>query len=189
MAGYRNNSDILRGSMLMLFVDDYPIAFATSHSISFTTNTSEVSTKDHGLYPSIIVNSQSWEVSAENLASADSINQLFTVLEKTKAQTPVTLKFAKPSNWKNAGIVDNTNDLWTAGDIIAQGDAYLTSLQLNAPAGDNATISATFTGIGAFTLDAAGSKISLIEGETGPTGPIGPTGYTGPQNISDTGEQ
>ena len=178
--GYRKNSDIIKGSMLMVFVDNYPIAFATSHSISFTTNTSEVSTKDHGLFPSVIVNSQTWEVSAENLASADSINQLFSILEKTKGGTPVTLKFAKPSNWSDNGIVgsEGAASIWEAGDIIAQGDAYLTSLSLNAPAGDNATISATFTGIGAFTLDKAGATIS------GATGPVGPTGYTGPAGVT-----
>lgn len=178
--GYRNNSDIIKGSMLMVFIDDNPIAFATSHSLSFTTNTSEVSTKDHGLYPSLVVNSQTWEVTAENLASADSINQLFTILDKTKGGTPITLKFAKPSNWNDKGIVggEGAAENWTAGDIIAQGDAYLTSLQLNAPSGDNATISATFTGIGAFTLDNAGATIS------GATGPVGPTGYTGPNGVT-----
>lgn len=190
--GYRKNTDILKGSMLMVFVgnetNQYPIAFATSHSISFTTNTSEVSTKDHGLYPSVIVNSQSWEVSAENLASADSINQLFTILEDTGKGTPVTLKFAKPGNWEDKGIVGKEGEanIWSVngtpkGDIIAEGEAYLTSLQLNAPAGDNATISATFTGIGAFTLDKAGASIA---GPQGVTGPIGPTGYTGPTGES-----
>ncbi len=180
MAGYRNNSDILKGSMLMLFIDEYPVAFATSHSISFTTNTTEVSTKDHGLFPSLVVNSQTWEVSAENLASADSINQLFTVLENTKSGKTVTLKFAKPSNWDDKGIVgkEGAGEIWGAGDIIAQGEAYLTSLQLNAPSGDNATISATFTGVGAFTLDKAGATIS------GATGPVGPTGFTGPTGVT-----
>lgn len=180
MAGYRNNSDMIKGSMLMIFIDDNPIAFATSHSVSFTTNTSEVSTKDHGLYPSLVVNSQSWEVTAENIASADSINQLYTVLEKTKNSQPVTLKFAKPASWNDNGIVgpEGAEANWQAGDIIAQGSAYLTSLQMNAPAGDNATISATFTGVGAFVLDKAGAQIS------GSTGPVGPTGYTGPEGIT-----
>lgn len=180
MAGYRNNSDIIKGSMLMVFIGDYPIAFATSHSLSFTTNTSEVSTKDHGLFPSVIVNSQSWEVTAENLASSDSINQLFTVLENTRNGQTITLKFAKPSNWNDNGIVgsEGQSGLWTAGDIIAQGEAYLTNLQLNAPAGDNASISATFTGVGAFTLDKAGASIS------GTTGPVGPTGFTGPNGVT-----
>lgn len=180
--GYRKNSDIIKGSMLMVFADGNPIAFATSHSISFTTNTSEVSTKDHGLYPSVIVNSQSWEVSAENLASADSINHLFSILEKTKNGTPVTLKFAKPSGatWNEKGIVGSEGGTgnWAPGDVLAQGDAYLTSMSLNAPAGDNATISATFTGIGAFTLDQAGQTIS------GSTGPVGPTGYQGPTGVT-----
>lgn len=175
MAGYRDNADIINGSMLMVFIGDNPIAFATSHSISFTTNTTEVSTKDHGLFPSTLAQSQTWEVSCENLASADSINSLFDALNKAKNNTTVTLKFGKPGNWDDKGIVGSnglaTNWSPSSGDILAQGDALLTSLSINAPAGDNATLSATFTGVGAFTLTAADADVS---GDTGPQGPTGP---------------
>lgn len=172
MAGYRSNEDILRGAMVMVFIDDTPIAFSTSNTINFNTNTSEVSTKDHGLFPSTVVQSQTWEVTCENLASADSINTLFLALNKAKNNTPCVIKVAKPANWGSQGIV-GTNGMqsnWTdtSGSIIAQGDCLLTSLSLNAPSGDNATLSGTFTGTGAFTLTAAPADIS---GHQGPQGP------------------
>lgn len=183
MAGYRENSDIIKGSILMVFIDNAPVAFATSHSISFTTNTTEVSTKDHGLYPSVIANSQAWEVTTENLACASNINQLFNTLNKAKNNETVELKFARPSSYNDKGIVGSGTGVgtsnWAAGDIIASGSALLTSLQLNAPAGDNATLSATFTGIGAFTLDEAQNLTSAgTTGSTGNATPTGPAGIT-----------
>ena len=162
----RQNSDILKGTVLMLFVDGEPIAFATSNSLNFTTNTTEVSTKDHGLFPAVIAQSISWEATAENLACAENIDQLLGILEGAKNNTLVTLKFAKPTNWQDEGIVEvdgaseweNTNTdcdashTITANDanIIAEGKALLTSFSINAPAGDNTTLSATFTGVGAI---------------------------------------
>ena len=163
------NSDILKGTFLMLFIDDEPIAYSSSNSISFTTNTSEVSTKDHGLFPSVIAQSISWEATAENLACGENIDQLLHVLEGAKNNELVTLKFAKPTNWSDEGIVGlqgpqgwqasnaacNVNNPMSgnqgaATHIIAEGKALLTSFSINAPAGDNTTLSATFTGVGAI---------------------------------------
>ena len=42
------NQDIVKGSALMVFLGGSAIGFATSHALSLTTNTTEVSTKDHG---------------------------------------------------------------------------------------------------------------------------------------------
>ena len=153
-----NNSDIVKGSMLMLFVDAAaaPIAFATSHSISFTTNTSEVSTKDHGASPAVIANSISWEITAENLYSDTGIDTLMTLMNSMQ---PVTVSFAKISAteeaWKPGIVTGASATNWSASSshVIASGKALITSLSVNAPAGDNATISATFTGNGGFTMD------------------------------------
>lgn len=141
----RSNSDIVNGSILMLFVNDKPIAFATSHSLSMTVNTTEVSTKDHGAYPSVVAQSIGWELQIENLYSDEGNTALLPIL---KAKQPVTVKFAKAGNWNDAGILDNENLEYTTGDIIAQGKALCTSYSINAPTNDNATISATFTGVG-----------------------------------------
>ena len=156
MSVLRSNTDIIKGSKLMVFLNDAPIAFATSHSLSITVNTSEVSTKDHGDFPSVIGNNITWEITTENLYSDNAESALWAAM---KTMQPVTVKFAPASNYNNAtsqkGIVGvESATEWAAGTAIASGKALITSLSVNAPAGDNATLSATFTGVG--ELDQAG---------------------------------
>lgn len=150
------NSDILKGSTVLVFINDEAIAFATSESLSITPNTTEVSTKSHGLYPSLIVNSIGWTVSVENLASDDGMKALNALVNSAKNNTPVHLKFGTPANWTDKGIVNPGTQGpqgWTApSTILAEGDAILTSYSWNAPAGDNLTMSAEFTGVGELTL-------------------------------------
>ena len=157
MAALRSNTDIIKGNKLMVFLNDAPIAFATSHSLSITVNTSEVSTKDHGDFPSVSGNNITWEITTENLQSDNAESALWAAM---KTMQPVTVKFAPASNSTNAtsqkGIVGVENaEEWAAGTAIASGKALITSLSVNAPSGDNATLSATFTGVG--ELDQAGA--------------------------------
>lgn len=147
----RSNTDIIKGSKLMVFLNGTPIGFATSHSLSMTTNTSEISTKDHGDFPSVIAQNISWEVTAENLYSQAGESTYMTAM---KTLQPVTIVFAEASNYSNsqaqgATPMDSTNGSeWTVGTKIAEGNALITSFSINAPAGDNATMSVTFTGQG-----------------------------------------
>lgn len=143
------NSDILKGSALQLFYNGATIAFATSHTLSLTVNTNEVLTKDHGDYPAQVATTLNWEVSAENLYSTAGNA---TLLQLAKAKTPVTIKFAEVSNYSatdEAGIVGVEQEkTWTAGTVLAEGKALINSYSVNAGAGDNASISVTFTGVG-----------------------------------------
>ena len=147
----RTNTDIIKGSKLMVFLNGTPIGFATSHSLSMTTNTSEISTKDHGDFPSVIAQNISWEVTAENLYSQAGESTYMTAM---KTLQPVTIVFAEASNYSNsqaqgATPMDSTNGQeWAVGTKIAEGNALITSFSINAPAGDNATMSVTFTGQG-----------------------------------------
>lgn len=153
MSVIRTNSDIVKGSVLMLFINNNPVGFATSHALNLTTNTTEVSTKDHGDYPSTIVQSIGWEVTAENLYS--SAGELI-YMQAMMAKTPVTIKFAVSSynQTDEKGIVGvQSASNWTVSSVIAQGEALITSYSINAPAGDNATMSVTFTGVGALTTN------------------------------------
>ena len=150
------NSDILKGSTVLVFINNEAIAFATSESLSITPNTTEVSTKSHGLYPSLVVNSIAWSVSVENLASDDGIKALNALVESAKNNTPVHLKFGTPANWTDKGIVNpgpQGVQAWTTPTtILAEGDAIMTSYSWNMPAGDNLTMSAEFTGVGELSL-------------------------------------
>ena len=166
----RSNQDIIKGSKLMVFMNAtagattaVPVGFATNHSLSVTTNTATVSTKDSGDYPSTIAQNISWEVSCENLYS-DKGEGLY--MRAQQSMSPVHLVFAEASNYSNAtaqpglplidstGATGVTTSEWqyvqggTANTVLAEGDALVTSLNVNAPAGDNATLSVTFTGTG-----------------------------------------
>lgn len=150
------NSDIIKGSKLMVFmkVDSVytPVAFATSHNLSITMNTSEVSTKDHGDFPATLGQNITWEVTTENLYSRNGESMLWNAM---KTMQPVQIQFAEATEYNQTSAEKGIVGLqgaqnWTPDSThtIATGYALITSLSVNAPSGDNATLSATFTGTG-----------------------------------------
>lgn len=148
------NSDIVKGSALQVTVGGTILGFATSHALSITVNTTEVSSKDHGDYPGIVKQNTTWEVTCENLFCGENWDELEVMLQN---DTPVTVSFVPVTNYTSKGIVHKNDgsvaytdqpEAWNAGTAIASGEAYITSLNVNAASGDNATISATFTGAG-----------------------------------------
>lgn len=151
----RTSSEIVKGSILQVGLTNSGtvLGFATSHSLSVTVNTTEVSTKDHGNYPGVVAQNTTWEVSCENLFCGFNWDELQQILVNG---TPVDISFASVQNWTDKGIVDATGTgvttEWALDTPIATGKAYLTSLNVNAANGDNATISATFTGAGTLTF-------------------------------------
>lgn len=160
MSNVIKNSDIVKGSALQVTLGNGGtiLGFATSHALSITVNTTEVSTKDHGDYPGVIKQNTTWEVTCENLFCGRNWDELQAMLN---GDTPVTVSFVPLSNTAteiSKGIVQPEGSetvqptAWTAGTAIAKGQAYITSLNVNAAAGDNATISATFTGAGPLTF-------------------------------------
>lgn len=170
MAALRTDKDILKGSALMLFVNGAPIGFATSHSLSINTNTTSISTKDHGDFPSTIPQNITWEVTAENLYSTAGEAIYMQLQVNMKA---VTIVFAQASNYQNTGVQEGLPMLptgiqgaqgpqeWGVGNKIAEGEALITSYSINAPAGDNATMSVTFTGTGQLTMYNANTGTKL----------------------------
>ena len=160
MSNVTKNSDIVKGSALQVTLGNGGtiLAFATSHALSITVNTTEVSTKDHGDYPGIIKQNTTWEVTCENLFCGRNWDELQAMLT---GDTPVTVSFVPLSNTAaeiSKGIVQPESSEtiqpteWSAGTAIAKGQAYITSLNVNSASGDNATISATFTGAGPLTF-------------------------------------
>lgn len=169
------NKDIFKGSALQLFINDGGsgdtcIGFATSHSLSITTNTTELSTKDHGDYPAVLPTTITWEVTAENVYATTSMTKLIGYV---KNKTKVTIKFAEVGNYSQdggsysyyatePGIIENESKTsWSIGKVIGQGKAYITSYSINAASGDNASISCTFTGCG--PLDILPANVNALE--------------------------
>lgn len=140
---------IYNGSDLMLFVGGKSIACATSHSLSVSIDTTESSTKckdyKSGAWKTFKSTDMSWTVSTENLyASTGGEGKSFDDLMALKG-TEVTIVFAPSSESDNTVITGG----WTPkANTGYTGNAILTSLEVSAQDGENATFSASFQGTG-----------------------------------------
>jgi len=149
----------IKGSDLMLFIKPNgtstfkSIAFATSHSLSINGESTETSSKDNGgKWVSKQMQRLSWTVSTDNLYSLDGegsvYDDLFTVMTERKE---IDIVFSLEN-----GYEDKADEVPTGGwsPITSpqyKGKVLMTSLELNAPNGDNATFTASFEGVGALT--------------------------------------
>lgn len=145
-------SNIVKGDELQLFdAEGNTLAYATSHTLTITGNTTDISSKDHGFFGAVEVGSVTWEIQSENLYTDDGYDKMFDIMMAGK---PVTVAFAKVGNYSVNGLTS------TGGDVAAwepdmanyrSGLAVITSLVANANTGENATYSITLTGSGALT--------------------------------------
>lgn len=148
---------IIKGDKLMIFVGGSAIAYATSHTLSLTANTVDISSKDHGFWGASDTGNLTWEATTENLYTESGFDGLFNAY---LAKTPVTIVFGYASNYDTNGLFleggtqtagDSRPTAWTADNSKGYtGQAVITSLSVNANTGENATFSCTFTGRGAI---------------------------------------
>lgn len=144
---------IIQGNDLMLFKGGKSIAYATSHTFTMTGNTSDISSKDHGVYAASMITNISWEITSSNLYTESGYNELFDAMI---ARQPIEVVFGlKAENDPTKTVADGDYPNWTprtSGHY--KGKVYITSLTTNASNGENATFDCTFTGMG---------KISRVE--------------------------
>lgn len=145
---------VIKGGDLMLFVNGKSIGFATSHSLSISADTKETTSKDSGgKWQSSEVGILSWTASSENLcadkAEGVGYDELFDMMI---ARKPITGVFALEGNSTDLaeGKLDKVK---TGGWTPKASDGYtgqmvITSLEKNAPNGENATFTVQFTGVG-----------------------------------------
>lgn len=137
------------GRDLMLFDNDgHAYAYATNHVFTLTAETSDISSKDHGIYGSSEVSRITWEITTENLYTEEDYDTLATAM---LSGTPVNVRFGL-KNEQAGDLVpaDGSTALpyWTCGSNYYAGKAIITSLVANAANGEKATYNATFTGQG-----------------------------------------
>lgn len=145
-------ANVIKGRDLMLFINGKSIAFATSHSLSISQDTTETTSKDSGgKWTSAQAGKMSWEMQSENLMSNDGegvgFEQLFDMMT---AQQPIDAVFALEKNYKNKAD-EVTKGGWipsTTGTY--SGKVLITSLECSAPNEDNTTFTVSMTGIGAL---------------------------------------
>ena len=144
---------VINGGDLMLFLGGTSIAFSTSHKLSISAETVETSSKDNGgKWVAKAVRKLSWNMSTENLYSLEgagkTYDDLFTMMT---GRTEIDAIFTVEEDYATkADKVPETGWLpMTTGQY--KGKVVITSLELNAPNGDNATFTASFEGVGALT--------------------------------------
>ena len=155
---------IIKGDDLMLFIPDganafKSIAYATSHTLTMTAETQDINTKDHGEWGSTTVNKIQWSISTENLYTDEDFDTLFDLMV---AKQKIKVVFGKKAEAASVVVADGDAANYTpANQDYAHRNAYMkegyviiTSLTANTPSGDNATFTAEFQGVGAFTKQA-----------------------------------
>lgn len=148
---------VIKGGDLMLFVDGKSIAYATNHTISINADTKETSTKDAGgKWQTSEVGILSWSATSENLYAEQEggeghhYQDLFTYMVN---RTPIIAVFSIEGSSPNLdeGKFDSVpKGGWTYSNTAKAltGKVIITSLELNAQNGENASFTATFTGTG-----------------------------------------
>lgn len=147
---------IVKGGNLMVFEQDYKtpgvhksIPLATSHTLRISSDTTDVSNKDvaSGRWAANEIGQMSWEATTENLYCDNGGQALFDIMSNG---APVHLIFARKSQADGTELPASGS--WSPLEGTGwQGDAYITSLEITAQNGENATMSATFTGYGELT--------------------------------------
>ena len=146
-----DTSRIIKGDDLMVFLKNKSIAFATNHTITLNSNLAEITCKDGNGWSTGIAGSKSWEATSENLYCSDpngDDNTAYNMLPLFINSTPIDLKFAvkNTSSTSPSTSYFSPNEV-ASGSQMLSGQAIITSFNINANSGDNATMSVTFKGI------------------------------------------
>lgn len=149
----------IKGGDLMLFIGGTSVALATNHTLEISGETTDTSNKDQGggMWASSEVSKISWTITSENLYTLEGegkeFSDLFTAMAAgtqldavfaTKLASQASLTAVPEGGWQPVATVPKYT-----------GKVVVTSLSLNAPNGEYATYSATFTGVGALTQASA----------------------------------
>lgn len=143
-------NQIIKGRDLMLFDNDgHSYAYATNHTLTITAETTDISSKDHGIWGGAEVSKYTWELNSENLYTTEDYDRLFDLMI---AAEPITVRFGVKSTPVDTTLTPAMGNMalpyWTSANAYYQGKVVITSLVANAPNGDTATYQVTLTGSG-----------------------------------------
>ena len=153
---------ITKGKKLMIWVKDSSgdytsIGFCTNHTLSTSASTINVSHKDladagsSGKWDDADLDTLSWTITSENFYAETAEGKTFKDLfAYYSAGTVLDIKFGTAAT-STTGVPSGGWVAPASGTVLS-GKAIITSLDLNAPVDDNASVSITFTGKGALTV-------------------------------------
>ncbi len=155
MATYNEAKDLRKGEELMIFVDDEPIAYTTSHSRTMNVDTKDVSSKMSGDYDSAMPGKISWGISIEALTS-------MTKGHKSKDALMKALVKREPIRIKECDVIRGIDETgaktFKMGTVHYQGDAIITKLDEKSTNGEYDSFSSELKGTGPL-LDANGKPL------------------------------
>lgn len=136
------------GEELQLFLDGKSIAKAKTHTLTITSDTIDVSSKDDGFYGASIPGKINWEISAENIYTEKAFDELYA---KAQARQVFEVVFGRVENYDAEGL--GVKESWAPDKMkhtTYTGKVTLTNLTLNANNGEVSSFSATMKGVGAL---------------------------------------
>lgn len=136
------------GEELQLFLGGKSIAKAKTHTLTITSDTIDVSSKDDGFYGASIPGKINWEISAENIYTEKAFDELYA---KAQARQVFDVVFGRVANYNVEGLGEQ--DAWTPDSVkhtTYTGKVTLTNMTLNANNGEVTSFSATLKGVGAL---------------------------------------
>lgn len=143
---------IIKGSDIHLFAkingELEAIAHATNHTFSIEADKNETSSKDTGKWKDHEVTKLGWSATSENLIGGlSSGSALATLIDKQISKEPIDVHLTLASNADNdAGVPEEG---WTPDATVGwKGKATIDRVEMNAPDGQNSTMSITLTGKG-----------------------------------------
>ena len=143
------------GEELQLFLDGKSIAKAKTHTLTITSDTIDVSSKDDGFYGASIPGKISWEISAENIYTEKAFDELYA---KAQARQVFEVVFGRVANYNAEGLGENEN--WSpdsTSHTTYTGKVTLTNMTLNANNGKVTSFSSTLKSVGALKQTKHGS--------------------------------
>lgn len=144
-------NEVVTGDVLMLFDEaGKSIGGATNHTLTVSPEYNDIACKDAGLYGWKKLKKITWEIQTENLFIDSEYVKLLEYVIGT-GETGMDKEFTVYFGYSNWDGNDLTAANWTPStsttDCLFSGKVKISSLTLNAQAGENATYSATLTGV------------------------------------------
>lgn len=154
---------MIKGKSLMLSMKTdgewHTFAWATSHSIDMSAQTSELATKDnYGGVACPEVTGLSWTLKTDNLMEDEAANvalgynALKQLAQNRDALDIQVTYFEEAVNGESYNAGNDWHKVGV-GRAVLSGKAIITNLTMNAPNKEKSTWSATLTGKGAFNID------------------------------------
>ena len=148
---------IIYGDQIQLFVQEgnewKSIAYATNHTLTFSSETSEISSKDNGVFGSTVVQKVNFEISGSYFYSKLDFN---TLLNYMINRTQITVLFGDVKDWVATGLEDNSSESWkpdttTSGAFLKKGTVVISNITMNANNGETCSYDITLSGSGSLT--------------------------------------